>query len=259
MPERNTKILPIFNQAGGVGKTTVAHNLSYHLARRDNRVLVLDLDPQASLTAFMGVEPHKLAVEETLYHALMRSLAPVIKKDINGVDLVPTNIRLASIEQELSSELEREQRLSDVIGFVSKKYDFILIDSPPSLGISSTMALVAATHLLVPIQTQYKAFYGTDLLLNTVGKIQKRLNPKLKILGFLPTIHVAKNNHNREVLEAMEDQLSDIAPILPPIPICTALAEASEQAVPLALSSKAAQNRSVLKIFDQLAKTLEKL
>lgn len=264
MAQRNGKILSIFNQAGGVGKTTLTHNLSYHLAKRNNNVLAIDLDPQASLTVFMGLEPHKLGVEETLYYALiksalMKSQPPVVKKDINGVDLIPTNIRLANVDQQLTATLEREKLLADVISSIPKKYDFVLIDCPPSLGIASTMALVASTHLLVPIQTQYKAFYGTDSLLNTVGKIQKRLNPNLQIVGFLPTIHAARNNHDHEVLEAMNEQLPDIAPVLPPIPTCTALAEASEQAVPLALSRKAGQNRRVVKVFDQLAKMLEKL
>lgn len=156
------KVISIFNQAGGVSKSTVTHNLGYHLAIREHRVLLVDMDPQASLTTFMGLEPPDL--ERTMYDALSKEEPLPIEKDLSGLDLAPSNILLADCEQELVLALKREERLKEALAPVRKKYDFILIDCPPSLGLLSLISLVASNHVLVPIETQYKAFKGTDSL-----------------------------------------------------------------------------------------------
>ena len=181
-----TKIIALFNQSGGVGKTTLTMNLGYHLGQKKNRVLLVDIDPQASLTTFMGIEPEEL--ERTIYESVVGEEPIYIIEQINGLDLVPANINLSAAELELVSSLMREVRLKNALASIVDKYDFILIDCPPSLGILTVLSLVAATHVLVPIQTQFKSFQGTDLLLNTVARLRKAANRHLKIAGFIPTM-----------------------------------------------------------------------
>lgn len=251
------KIISVFNQAGGVAKTTVTHNLGYHLVERGHRVLLVDIDPQASLTMFMGLDPSEL--ETTMYDALSNEEPPHIEKDLSGLDLAPSNLLLANSEQELILTVQREYRLKTILSPVRRRYDYILIDCPPSLGILSLISLVASTHVLVPIETQYKAFMGTDSLLKTVGMVRQKLNKSLKIAGFLPTKHLARNSLNREVLEAMHEQLSSIAPVFSPLPEATALAVASKKGVPLAVYSRASRNQPILEVFDELAEAMESL
>lgn len=252
-----SKIISLFNQSGGVGKTTLCQNLGYHLATRGHSVLLIDMDPQASLTTFMGVDV--MGLKETVYDTLVsEDISPLpIHKDLFSMDLVPANIHLANAEQELLLAEQREIRLKDPLVAVDETYDYILIDCPPSLGILSQLSLVAATHVIVPIQTQFKALMGTDFLLQTVKKVQRRLNRSLKIGGFCPTMYSPSNALDQRTLEAIEEQLSSIAPVFTPIPRATALAEASEFATPLALSPK--KNAKIIAIFDELSIELEKL
>jgi chromosome partitioning protein len=233
-----SRIIALFNQSGGVGKTTITQNLGYQLASRGNRVLLLDMDPQASLTTFMGLDVTSL--KKTIYDALMsEEEEPVpIEHNLYQMDLSPANIILANAEQELVLAEQRELRLRAAIEPLLKEYDFILIDCPPSLGILSQISLVASTHVLVPIQTQYKALMGTDFLLQTVKRVQRRLNKGLRIAGFCPTMFSTSNALDQRTLQAITEQLAPIAPVFSPLPRATALAEASEYGKPLALSPK---------------------
>lgn len=252
-----TKIISSFNQAGGVAKTTLTHNLGFHLADRGNRVLLVDLDPQASLTMFMGLEPAER--DKTIHSALSKDEPLPIEEGLEGgLDLTPSNILLADCEQELMFALQRELKLKQVLAPVRKKYDFILIDCPPSLGLLSLIALVASTHVLVPIETQYKAFKGTDSLLKTISKVQ-RLNKSLKIAGFVPTKYSSRNTLDQQVLEAIREQLSPLAPVFPPVPTATSLAVASKQGLPLGLCSGRSKNQHILELFDKLAEAMEQL
>lgn len=151
-----TRIIAVFNQAGGVAKTSVTQNLGYHLAQRKHRVLLIDIDPQASLTTFMGLEPDDL--EQSLYDALTGEEPLYIIKGLMRMDLAPTNLKLSAAEMELVNADLREMRLKTAIEPVQDNYDFILIDCPPSLGLLSYISLVAASHVLVPIETEFKAF-----------------------------------------------------------------------------------------------------
>ncbi|MGF1490383.1 MAG: ParA family protein, partial [Prochloraceae cyanobacterium] len=165
-----SRIITLFNQAGGVGKTTTTQNLGYHLASRKHRVLLVDIDPQGSLTSFMGEEPSEL--EKTIYNALVpeedEDPSLPIHHNLHNMDLVPANILLANAEQELIFAELRELRLQQVLNPVVDNYDFILIDCTPSLGILSYISLVAATEVLVPIECKYKALKGTDSLIQTI-------------------------------------------------------------------------------------------
>ena len=233
------KVIAVFNQSGGVGKSTLTMNLGYHLSQLQaqsgdwNRVLLLDADPQASLTAFMGLEPDDL--ERTLYESLMKAAPLPIHSRLNGVDLAPANINLSGAELELVVAEMREVRLKDAIAPVIEQYDFILIDCPPSLGILSYISLVAATHVLIPIQTQYKSLKGTDLLLRTLARIKQRPNRDLVIAGIIPTLHDSRTEQGKSSLQAIEVQLASIGQVFPVIPRAVALADASQHHVPLAL------------------------
>ena len=184
-----THIIALFNQSGGVGKTSLTMNLGYHLTqKKKNRVLLIDMDPQASLTTFMGLEPENIT--QTIYQAVVgEEDLPVHPELIHGMSFTPANINLSAAELELVAALMREMRLKNALTPVLDKYDYILIDCPPSLGILSVVSLVAATHVLVPIQCQFKSFQGTDLLLKTVARLRKGANPSLAIAGCMPTMY----------------------------------------------------------------------
>lgn len=250
-------VIAFFNQSGGVGKTTVTQNIGYQLATKGHRVLLLDMDPQASLTTFMGLDVSKL--DKTIYDALVSETDEplAILHNLHDMDLSPANIILANAEQELVLADQRELRLKIPLAQVLDNYDYVLIDCPPSLGILSQISLVAATEIIVPIQTQFKALMGTDFLLSTVKKIQRRLNKDLKIAGFIPTMFSSANALDQRTLETIIEQLSPIAQVFSPIPRATALAEASEYGKPLATSPK--KNSSIIEIFEEITIALEKL
>ncbi|GFE72204.1 ParA family protein [Chroococcus sp. FPU101] len=230
-----TTIISVFNQSGGVGKTTITHNLSYHLAVKEQKVLAIDLDPQASLTSFMGLTPQDLT--ETVYRSLVDNVPLPRHSKIHHVnlDLVPASIQLSAAEKQLVTLVMRELRLKNAIVPFLKEYDFILIDCPPSLGILSILSLVASTHVLVPIQTQSKAFEGTDLLLKTVSEIRQLANPTLNFAGFIPTIYDRRTSHQYQVNQSIGEQLSALATVYAPLPYTTVFPDASQRRLPLAL------------------------
>lgn len=249
-----TRILAIFNQAGGVAKTTLTQNLGYQLARRDHSILLVDMDPQASLTTFMGLVPEEL--EQTVYEAVVEEDPLVIHKNIHQLDLVPTNTDLSVAEMQLVSADLREMRLKSALEAIEQEYDFILIDCPPSLGLLSYISLVAATHVLVPVQTQFKAFEGTDNLLTTVARVKTKINRKLTIAGFVPTIYDSRNAQDTRTLGAIQEQLSAIGTIFPAIPRSTAFPDAAEQRLPLMLHSP---KHPAVAVLEQIAEGVESL
>jgi chromosome partitioning protein len=222
------KIIAIFNQAGGVAKSTLALNLGHHLSLLKQKVALIDMDPQASLTLFCGLQPFDLT--QTIYESLLLD-KPLPIHSLSGLefDLIPSNINLAGAEIELVNAELRDFRLRYPLESISHCYDFILIDCPPSLGILSYVSLVAATHILVPIATQYKAWMGTELLLRTVKRIQGRANKNLKLLGFVPTLYGKANSQDARALKAIQEQLAPVAHIFSPIPRSTAFADAVEE------------------------------
>jgi len=227
------KIISLFNQAGGTGKTTLTQNLGYQLSQRGHRVLLVDIDPQASLTAFMGLEPFEL--EQTIADALLKDSPLPIYPDIYGTALVPSNILLSAAEVQLHSAIAREWRLKHALSPVLDNYHFVLIDCPPTLGIFSILSLVASTHVLVPIQTHFKAFLGVELLLDSIRQVRERINPELTIIGVVPMMHESRTSQGKVILEGIKEQLGVVAPIFPAIPRSIAFADASMERKPLAL------------------------
>ena len=251
-----TRVIVLFNQSGGVAKTTLTQNLGYHLAqKKKNRVLLVDMDPQASLTTFMGLEPDTL--EEPIHQAITNNEPlPIYPELIHGMGLVPADINLAAAELQLSSAISREYRLKNALAPVLGNYDFILIDSPPSLGLLSILSLTAATHILVPIQCQFKSFKGTELLLSTVAQVRQHTNSKLQFAGFVPTMFDSRTAQESRIVKAVQEQLSSIGTVFPPVSKSIAFADASERRTPLVLFDK---NHPAISILKKIASSLEKL
>jgi chromosome partitioning protein len=253
-----SRVFALFNQAGGVGKSTLTMNLGYSLAtlkpKKTNQVLLVDLDPQASLTVFMGADPDTIAA--SIYDAIVPETGLPLIKEQHQMDLAPASQRLADAEQELVLADMRDVRLRDALESVQSQYDYILIDCPPSLGILSYLALVAADYILVPIQTQFKAFKGTDQLLGTLTRVKKRANPELQIAGFIPNLYDSRNSHDEIMLNAISEQLAPFGRVFSPIPKSTAFADAAMERKPLALYST---RHPAKKIIDSIAKEIAAL
>ena len=185
-----TKIIAIINQKGGVGKSTTAINLAASLGELGKQVLLVDLDPQGNSSSGLGKE--KSSVNYCVYDVLLSDIPieNVIIPDIcPDVDIVPATINLAGAEVELVSEMSRENRLKDSLGPIRGKYDYVLIDCPPSLGLLTINALVAADKLLIPIQCEFYALEGVTKLLESMKRVKSRLNPTLDIYGVLLTMY----------------------------------------------------------------------
>ncbi len=247
-----TKIIALFNQSGGVGKTSLTMNLGYQLAQRDRKVLLVDMDPQSSLTSFLGLDIYQL--DKTIYQSITQYESLPIHQNIHGMDLVPSNIQLSAAEMELVLAEFREVRLKDAIATVQDQYDFILIDCPPSLAILSYISLIAATHVLVPIQTHYKSLVGCNLLLETVARVRQRANRNLKVAGFIPTMHEGQTLQAKTSLSTIQTQLSSIATVYPPIPRTIAFPDSAQMHEPLGLHSP---KHPVIDILNQITDSLE--
>ena len=254
MNSQPPRTIALFNQAGGVAKTTLTHNLGYHLAQRQHRVLLIDLDPQASLTKFMGLNPAEL--DQTVADAVIEEQPLPIQEDIYGMDLAPSNRLLSTAEMQLVSAEMRDLRLKQALEPLGEFYDFLLVDCPPSLGLLSYISLVAATHVLVPIETHVKAFEGTNELLQTVTRVKNRANRQLQIAGFVPTRYDRRNSADLRTLGAIQSQLSSWGQIFPPIPRATAFVDASEERKPLAVYEP---KHPAVPLLDALAAAMEKL
>lgn len=247
-------VITLFNQAGGVGKSTLTINIGYHLSKSGCNVLLVDMDPQASLTIFMGLEPSDL--EKTVYDGLMNEELLPIHKDLHGMDLAPSNLNLCLAEQELVTADMRDTRLKEALSPLQSDYDFILIDCPPSLGLLSYVSLVAATHILIPIQTEYKALRGTELLIQTVGRVKRRANKNIKIAGVIPTMHNARTVQGDASLQAIKEQLSQVGKVFDTVPRATDFANASQAHKPLAIFSPKHPAVEVLQSIAEELKTL---
>lgn len=193
-------VIALANQKGGVGKTTTSVNLGAFLADAGQKTLLIDLDPQGNATSGLGID--KKQIKESVYDVLINDvpLADVILPSSHkGLDIAPTTIALSGAEVELTSLMARETRLKDAFGDVKDKYDFILIDCPPSLGLLTINAFTAADSILIPVQSEYYALEGLSQLMNTIQLVRKHFNRDLQIEGVLLTMFDRRTNLGQEV------------------------------------------------------------
>ena len=197
-----TEIITIANQKGGVGKSTTAINLSAYLAISNKRVLLIDMDPQSNTTTGLGFSRNQY--EHSIYHTLIgvKKLSQIIlKTDIKKLFLAPSSIALIGIEKDILSHEARNSEfiLKKRIDEVKRKFDYIIIDSPPALGFITMNTLSTSTSIIIPIQCEFFALEGLAQLLNTIKLVKKTINPKIKIKGFLPTMYTRRNNLSKQV------------------------------------------------------------
>ena len=195
------KILAFVNQKGGVGKTTSSINIAHYLASFGKRVLLVDLDPQGNASSGLGIDPRRL--EKNLYHAMIGGLSPkeiILSTETENLHIIPAAQDLAGAEIEMVHIDAREFRLYSVLRQVREYYDYIIIDSPPSLGLLTVNGLVASDEVVIPVQTEYYALEGLSQLLGTIELVRERLQPNLKIMGALLTLYDRRNRLARQVI-----------------------------------------------------------
>ena len=207
----HARVMSMCNQKGGVGKTTTTINLGASLAEFGRKVLLVDFDPQGSLSVGLGLNPHE--IELTVYNLLMDREVTlddvVVPTGVPGMDLLPSNIDLSAAEVQLVHEVAREQTLQRVLAAAIDQYDVILIDCQPSLGLLTVNALTASDGVIVPLECEYFALRGVALLKTTIDKVRERLNPRLEIDGVLGTMFDGRTLHSREVMERLVQAWGD--------------------------------------------------
>ncbi|WP_245986910.1 ParA family protein [Azospirillum thermophilum] len=215
---RRAQVVAVANQKGGVGKTTTAVNVAYALAKRGERVLLIDADPQASATIFLGQDPRQLEGRKaTLYYALLKDV-PLSSIVLPGeFGLVPSSIMLAAADTELMAEPFASSVLREKIADLRSDYDHIIIDCPPNLSLLTVNALSAADQVIIPVKTEFLDIMGIPLLLDTVEKIRRRGNPDLTVLGILPTMFNARYTQDNETLRELRESLGGKTRIFAPI------------------------------------------
>ena len=251
-----SKIYTLVNQKGGVGKTTTAINLGAFLAQLEQRVLVVDLDPQANATSSLGVD--KRVVQGSTYEALLNGEVPAASILFNErlkLSLLPASPSLAGAEVELVSEIGREFRLKSALESLDGKYDYILIDCPPSLGILTVNGLIAARDgVLVPVQCEYLALEGLGQLTQTIQRIQSALFPDLKVRGVILTMFDPRTNLSSDVVDEVKDHFPGQV-FKSIVPRSIRLAEAPSYGLPISAYSPSSVGA---KAYESLAKELLK-
>ena len=248
------KVISVANQKGGVGKTTTTVNLSTLLAKKGKKVLLIDTDPQGNATSGLGITKE---LELSVYDILVGDTAfaeTIQETTIKNLHLCPSNISLAGAEVELVSMMSREQRLKTKLDAIKDKYDYILIDCPPSLGLITLNAFTASDSVLIPVQCEYFALEGLGQLLNTVNLVKKHLNKSLDIEGALLTMYDARTNLSNQVVKEVKKYFEDKV-YKTVIPRNVRLSEAPSYGMPISLYDPKSKGA---KAYEKFAKELLK-
>ncbi|EOS34595.1 MAG: ParA family protein [Lachnospiraceae bacterium] len=247
------RIIAIANQKGGVGKTTTSINLSACIAAKGKKVLVIDIDPQGNTTSGYGIEKNEL--ENTIYELILGdcSIEDCILKEIfPNISILPSNVNLAAAEIELIGVEKKEYILKNEVDWVKDRYDFIIIDCPPSLSLLTVNAMTTADAVLVPIQCEYYALEGLSQLIHTINLVKERLNPSLDIDGVVFTMYDSRTNLSAQVVENVKSHLSQkVYGTL--IPRNIRLAEAPSYGKPINMyDAKSAGSESYMSLADEV-------
>ena len=251
------RIIAIANQKGGVGKTTTSINLAACLAEIGKKILLIDIDPQGNTTSGYGY--NKNEIEFSVYDLLLGecSVEQVIMKEIlENLDLIPSNINLAAAEIELFNEENKEYLLKNAIDPITKEYDYVIIDCPPSLSMLTINAMCAAEELIVPLQCEFYALEGLTQLLHTVSLVQERLNDHLEIMGIVFTMYDSRNNLSQQVVDNVKEYISDDI-ITHVIPRNVRLAEAPSYGMPINIYDERSTGADAYRKLAQIISSIE--
>jgi chromosome partitioning protein len=207
-PAGQAEVIVLANQKGGVAKTTTTLNLGVAFKEKGYRVLLVDLDPQGNLTMSQGMNPD--TIERSMYDVLVNRLPMEHVIETREVDVAVSSIDLAGADMALSSQIGRERALEKAVREVRDRYDYILVDTPPSLGLLTINAFVAATGVIVPVQTEYLSLRGLAQLENTLAMVRENLNPAVAIIGIVPTMYDRRLTHSREADEILRENFGDL-------------------------------------------------
>ena len=203
-----TQVIVLANQKGGVAKTTTTLNLGVAFAEQGHRVLLIDLDPQGNLTMSQGLNPD--TIQQSMFDVLVHRLPMDQVIERREVDIAVSSIDLAGADMALSSQIGRERALEKALALIKDRYDYILVDTPPSLGLLTVNAFVAATGVVVPVQTEYLSLRGLVQLENTLSMVRENLNPRAEIIGIVPTMYDKRVTHSREADEILRENFGDL-------------------------------------------------
>ena len=249
------KIISIANQKGGVGKTTTSVSLSAILAKKGKKILMIDMDPQGNGTSGLGIDKN---VKFSVYDVIIDDVEienTIKKTEIENLDVCPSNINLAGAEVELVDMEEREQRFKSKLDKIKEKYDYIIIDCPPSLGLVTLNAFTASDSVLIPVQCEYYALEGLGQLINTINLVKKHLNKSLYIEGALLTMYDARTNLSNQVVKEVKRYFEDkVYKVV--IPRNVKLSEAPSYGMPITLYDKRSKGA---KCYEKLAKEFLKI
>src|SRR3954449_797264 len=204
----DTQVIVLANQKGGVAKTTTTLNLGVAFAEQGFKVLLIDLDPQGNLTMSQGLNPD--TIQQSMFDVLVHRLAMEHVIQSCEADVAVSSIDLAGADMALSSQIGRERALDKALAPLKDRYDYIFIDTPPSLGLLTINAFVAATGVIVPVQTEYLSLRGLVQLENTLGMVRENLNPRVEVIGIVPTMYDRRITHSREADEILRENFGDL-------------------------------------------------
>lgn len=247
----SAKVICVTNQKGGVGKTTTAVNLCYYLAKNKKRTLLIDFDPQGNATSGLGIDKNSKDLGATMTEVILGTtqLSDCIKHTkYKNYDLAPTTPELANAEVEITAMSKKFVRLRDAVNTVREKYDYIIIDLPPSLSLLTVNGMIASDYLLLPVQTEFYALEGVAQLLESMKLVMKQANPKLRLLGVVATMYDKRTSLSAQVLAEIKKYFKDLT-FKTTIPRNVRLAEAPSHGVPVGAYDKFSKGAKAYKDF----------